>query len=102
MAVWSCKFVWVCYSILFQHYNFFDILQDFATQKAEFRPKFSSKSSKIQLFRRLLAFLVFSALDDDFISIYVAGKSLFKRAFVGFVEKLLVRKFYYKLIDKAF
>lgn len=47
-------------------------------------------------------FLVFSALDDDFISVYVASKSLFKRAFVGFVEKLLVCKFYYKLIDKAF
>lgn len=86
----------------FNSYKFFDILQGFTTQKAEFCPKFHLKSSKIQLLSCLLAFLVFSALDDDFISVYVAGKSLFECAFVGFVEKLLVRKFYYKLIDKAF
>lgn len=88
--------------VLFQGCKFFDISQGFTTQKAEFRSNFHLKSSKIQLLSCLLAFLVFSALDDDFISVYVAGKSLFERAFIGFVEKLLVCKFYYKLIDKAF
>lgn len=96
-TLFSKKFI-----ALFQCRKFFDISQGFTTQKAEFRSNFHLKSSKIQLLSCLLAFLVFSALDDDFISVYVAGKSLFECAFVGFVEKLLVRKFYYKLIDKAF
>lgn len=93
-----------CYKfiVLLQCCKFFDILQGFAAQKAEFRSNFRLKSSKIQLLGCLLAFLVFSALDDDFISVYVAGKSLFKRAFIGFVEKLLVCKLCYKLINKAF
>ena len=37
-TLFSKKFI-----TLFQRYKFFDISQDFATQKAEFRSKFSSK-----------------------------------------------------------
>ena len=86
----------------FNAVNFLTFRKVLLRKKPNFAQKFHLKSSKIQLLSCLLAFLVFSALDDDFISIYVAGKSLFERAFIGFVEKLLVCKLCYKLINKAF